>query len=868
MYAIHDTMKSAKYAREAIHDRLTLYSTSSSISINGVKPLRRKYSNTELIPTTENKAKSIIECVPLETCQGHFINSKTKQRILLKGINIDSQTKIPTKPYMPSYEGDSSDPNNIFFDGDNVSFIGRPFPIEEAKDHLQRIKNWGYNTIRYLITWEAIEHKGPGIYDIEFINYTIEILKIIGEIGGLYVFLEFHQDVWSRFSGGSGAPMWTFYAASLDPKNFVKTEAAILHNDPRFHDSSDTYHKMLWTSNYKRLASLVMFTLFYAGNNYFPNLLINGENIQDYLQNRFFNSINIIWKTINEKLPELIENGTILGFESMNEPNCGLIGHPDLGVLPDYQQLRVGTTPTAFETMKLGMGFTVEVDEYRISVTGPRKYGTKIVDPKGTKAWLSPEEAKKLDAKYGFIRSGNWNIGNCIFANEGIWTWNHKLNLNNLPNLTQEQRLEVTSKCELIEPKFFSDSKYFKNFTGPVPKIIDTEYFVNSNFVEHFVKFKNVIREINPNAFVLLSVPVLELPPNIRRDSRKIIDEKTVYCPHYYDGLSLMFKSWNTKYNVDTLGIMRCKYLNPVLGIVFGERAIRNCIKNQFIEMRKECNENLGEIPILMSETGMPFDMDEKRSYRNGKYISQTAALDAIINALEGAHMSHTFWCYNSSNNHKWGDNWNNEDFSFWSPDDRNLSFEEDLIINSSKASRLISKATKMGQSSSTSSRLSSRSTADSENFEYESDCSSIISSTTSNVFSRQLKKCFPSPDGVRAISAVVRPYLVSSFGKIVAQEFDIKSVKYSLQINIKNAKKPSIIFVPKWHYPFLDYGDIYLTSGSIKYNEELQYIEWHHDDDENNNEDNMTETIIIKNNSGSLEEAKMDGRQLQCPIT
>ena len=88
---------------------------------------------------------------------------------------------------------------------------------------------------------------------------------------------EFHQDVWSRYSGGSGAPMWTFYAAGLDPKCFAKTEAAILHNEPRFHDSSDTYHKMLWTSNYKRLASLVMFTLFFAGKIYFPDLILNGE---------------------------------------------------------------------------------------------------------------------------------------------------------------------------------------------------------------------------------------------------------------------------------------------------------------------------------------------------------------------------------------------------------------------------------------------------------------------------------------------------------------------------------------------------------------------------------------------------------------
>ena len=117
--------------------------------------------------------------------------------------------KLPIN--IPSYIGDGSNPDSFFFDGENVTFVGRPFPLEEASLHFQRIKSWGYNTIRYLLTWEAIEHGGPGVYDHEYIDYTVKILKILHEVGGLYVLLEFHQDVWSRFSGGSGAPMWTLY---------------------------------------------------------------------------------------------------------------------------------------------------------------------------------------------------------------------------------------------------------------------------------------------------------------------------------------------------------------------------------------------------------------------------------------------------------------------------------------------------------------------------------------------------------------------------------------------------------------------------------------------------------------------------------
>ena len=80
---------------------------------------------------------------------------------------------------------------------------------------------------------------------------------------------------------------------------------------------------------------------------------------------------------------------------------------------------------------------------------------------------------------------------------------------------------------------------------------------------------------------------------------------------------------------------------------------------------------------------------------------------------------------------------------------------------------------------------------------------------------------------------------------------------------------------------PVLDYGDIYLTSGYVKYNEELQYLEWYHSRDptlpEDENETTQgisTETIIIKNNSGSLEDSKLVeekgvfGNEIGCPVT
>lgn len=76
--------------------------------------------------------------------------------VVLRGINLDAAAKLPSQ--LPST---FVPPNVEFWDGDNVSFVNRPFSLKEAPTHLKRIKSWGFNTVRYIYTWEALEHKGP-----------------------------------------------------------------------------------------------------------------------------------------------------------------------------------------------------------------------------------------------------------------------------------------------------------------------------------------------------------------------------------------------------------------------------------------------------------------------------------------------------------------------------------------------------------------------------------------------------------------------------------------------------------------------------------------------------------------------------------
>jgi hypothetical protein len=134
---------------------------------------------------------------------GKWLKDESGRIAILRGVNLGGSSKVPYKPDGATHN------KNSFFDHRNVSFVGRPFPLEEADEHFRRLREWGLTFLRLLVTWEAIEHSGPGIYDEAYLDYIYTLVKRAGEYG-FTLFIDPHQDVWSRFSGGDGAPGWTF----------------------------------------------------------------------------------------------------------------------------------------------------------------------------------------------------------------------------------------------------------------------------------------------------------------------------------------------------------------------------------------------------------------------------------------------------------------------------------------------------------------------------------------------------------------------------------------------------------------------------------------------------------------------------------
>lgn len=151
----------------------------------------------------------------------------------LRGVNLCANSKLPSKPISNSFSKEG------FFDHARVSFVGRPFPIAKIDEHFSRLRAWGLTFVRLLVPWEALEHKGPGIYDDEFIDYLITVLEK-AKAYGIMCFIDPHQDTWSRFSGGSGAPGWCFEAVGLDLTKFRDTGSSHIHQlEPNESDESN-----------------------------------------------------------------------------------------------------------------------------------------------------------------------------------------------------------------------------------------------------------------------------------------------------------------------------------------------------------------------------------------------------------------------------------------------------------------------------------------------------------------------------------------------------------------------------------------------------------------------------------------------------
>ncbi|RPB25090.1 glycoside hydrolase [Terfezia boudieri ATCC MYA-4762] len=632
-------------------------STSRKPCIPSSLPTSTAFNQTPLFPH------------PTEDCFADIYG----RTILLRGLNVGGCSKAP-EILSTSQNGQEV-----------ASYNGRPFKnIEEAGEWWAKLKMWGVGIVRWVVVWEAIEPKAIGDYDDEYIDYLYKVLEKAGE-NGLKVFIDVHQDCWSRLSGGSGAPAWTFSLVGLDPHKFHATfTSALLPSDTQQSNSFESAEYIfsepdlpvqqtplskpsshLWPTNYSKLSTATMFTMFFAGPTFAPKATISipgkGEkNAGEVMQDAYINA----FRYVARKLAGL---ECILGWDIMNEPHPGFIGLKSLAYWNQDTELHLGVMPNGVQGMVLASGgdgaphtgLKVKLAVYHRSWPRP-SIVTEYVDydlTKGHRVWAD----RRKD----------------IWMDEGVWWWD-KLNKNGY-------------SCK---------ADYFtKNPKTGAP--IDFERDFYEPFLQRFLAAVREGRQQGLNDLGLpqgggmgqwcFIEPVPNIGPPLWVDGDEVDIDKTAsaggfgvcYAPHWYDLRACFEKRLSYTLSFD-IGALALGSRNFFQHSYFGRLGLLENYMSQFTRLvsRLPSFRKSGKpTPVLVGETGIPFDINGFEAYKTGNVHWQMVMLDSIIGAMERVgkgNLNWTLWNFTSENYVTFdprtetlesGDGWNSEDFSLISRD-------------------------------------------------------------------------------------------------------------------------------------------------------------------------------------------------------
>jgi uncharacterized membrane protein HdeD (DUF308 family) len=226
---------------------------------------------------------------------GSWFNDDQGRYLLFRGVNFASRTKLA--PYLPIAPLETK----------NLSQLNLKEEIKSVEPELDRLKDLGFNIVRLLISWKAIEPRPNTNLDEllpEGKQYLTFIKEIIDELHArnLYVFLDFHQDIAHEVYGGDGFPDW----------------ALAIDNEHKLPEPSNLRDKK-WMIKYVTNKSLKK-TLTSFWRNDLTN--IDGENKLEHFPVRTH-----LEKTIGQtaRFFRSLNNGAghpaILGIEPFNEPN-------------------------------------------------------------------------------------------------------------------------------------------------------------------------------------------------------------------------------------------------------------------------------------------------------------------------------------------------------------------------------------------------------------------------------------------------------------------------------------------------------------------------------------------------------------------
>lgn len=95
--------------------------------------------------------------------------------------------------------------------------------------------------------------------------------------------------------------------------------------------------------------------------------------------------------------------------------------------------------------------------------------------------------------------------------------------------------------------------------------------------------------------------------------------------------------------------------------LYFGFEGLRKNYTHQLETLCSYAQLSLGDVPTIIGEVGVPFDINGAKALRDGNYDQQAQLYSALVEAMERNGLNFTLWNYNPDNTTAFGDGWNME---------------------------------------------------------------------------------------------------------------------------------------------------------------------------------------------------------------
>lgn len=200
------------------------------------------------------------------------------------------------------------------------------------------------------------------------------------------------------------------------------------------------------------------------------------------------------------------------------------------------------------------------------------------------------------------------------------------------------------------------------------PKLLKPDYFatVNGKPADHVPyvaalqrRIATEVREVAPDTLILQQPAVGNLS-DLTLNMPGMVSQ-----PHWYDGVVLMSKRYEPNVTYAMQG-----WPSPKEVRLEGREAVLGDYRarvGSLIDLAKQ----YGDLPTLIGETGIPYDLNGKHAYKTGDFSAQETLTGLMYQTLDEKLVSYLIWNYTADNNNAEGDGWSEEDLSIYSLDQR-----------------------------------------------------------------------------------------------------------------------------------------------------------------------------------------------------